>query len=166
MNHGLLYVRLRRNEFMAHRVPFATFCQLGQTCAVSRDTIGDAQSLRLSNEITPEVFDAVLLFARDEEKAVGDQAAEHEGYLLPACVSWSRIVAPERIAREWFKFVQLLKNARNGWRSVSIHAEFLALVTLVSDAFLLGVKRREVPGCKRDKDQRNESDRGERQMRS
>ena len=113
------------------------------------------------SKIAPEVLDAILLFARDEKKTVGNESTENERHLLAACVSRLRIVAAELIEGERFEFVQLLKDARNRWRCVSIHAEFFALVILLRHVLFLGAKRREILRCKRGENQRDEGDRRE-----
>ena len=43
--------------------------------------------------------------------------------------------------RQWLELVELLKYARDRWRGVRIHAQFLALVSLFGDWFLLRRQR-------------------------
>src|SRR2546429_5747429 len=78
-----------------------------------------------------------FLLCFDSQKSVGHQSSKDRSFSLAAARTHFWKFSLQLPERQPHGLIELLKYARDQRRSVSIHAQFLALVSLFGDWFLL-----------------------------
>ena len=98
--------------------------------------ISHAKATSFSHQ-NPQVIDRSFLLCFDSQKSVGHQSSKDRSFSLAAARTrfWKFSLQLPEMQRP--ELIELLKYARDQRRSVSIHAQFLALVALFRDWFLL-----------------------------